>query len=153
MRTIINNQRKERDELASRHYLERHTKYNIDELLANHSIKLISGPRRVGKSTQAILMLRGKNFAYLNFDDNDLLDKWDEELVMHTLDDVYPNYDYLLLDEVQNLPEWDIWVSKLFRRGKNLVITGSNAVVGNGNITDRALPPHRNATVQYGRIL
>ena len=127
MRTIINNQRKERDELASRHYLERHTKYSIDELLANHSIKLISGPRRVGKSTQAILMLRGKNFAYLNFDDNDLLDKWDEELVMHTLDDIYPNYDYLLLDEVQNLPSWDIWVSKLFRRGKNLVITGSNA--------------------------
>lgn len=127
MRTTIVNQRNERDELLSRHYLERTHKYEIEELLANPSIKLITGPRRVGKSTQALLMLRGKNFAYLNFDDNALLDKWDEELVMHTLDDVYPDYEYLMLDEVQNLPAWDVWVSKLYRRGKNLVITGSNA--------------------------
>lgn len=127
MRTTILNQRNERDELLSRPYLERTHKYEIEELLANPSIKLITGPRRVGKSTQALLMLRGKNFAYLNFDDNALLDKWDEELVMHTLDDVYPDYEYLMLDEVQNLPAWDVWVSKLYRRGKNLVITGSNA--------------------------
>ncbi|MBO4955594.1 MAG: ATP-binding protein, partial [Muribaculaceae bacterium] len=32
-----------------------------------------------------------------------------------------------LLDEIQNLPDWDLWVSKLYRRGKNLIITGSNA--------------------------
>lgn len=127
MRTIIINQRNERDELLSRPYLERQHKYPMEELLANPSIKLITGPRRVGKSTQALLMLRGRNFAYLNFDDNGLLDKWDEELVMHTLDDVYPGYEYLMLDEVQNLPAWDVWVSKLYRRGKNLVITGSNA--------------------------
>lgn len=127
MRTTIINQRNERDELLSRPYLERTHKYVVEELLANPSIKLITGPRRVGKSTQALLMLRGKNFAYLNFDDNALLEKWDEELVMHTLDDVYPDYEYLMLDEVQNLPAWDVWVSKLYRRGKNLVITGSNA--------------------------
>lgn len=46
---------------------------------------------------------------------------------MRTLDEVYPNYEYLLLDEVQNLKDWDIWIAKLYRRGKNLVITGSNA--------------------------
>lgn len=33
----------------------------------------------------------------------------------------------MLLDEIQNLPDWDLWVSKLYRRGKNLIITGSNA--------------------------
>lgn len=32
-----------------------------------------------------------------------------------------------MLDEVQNLKDWDLWVSELFRIGKNLVITGSNA--------------------------
>lgn len=58
-------------------------------------------------------MLRGKNFAYLNFDDHTLLKQWDEHLVMHLLDEVYPNYEYLLLDEVQNLEGWDLWVSKL----------------------------------------
>ena len=72
-------------------------------------------------------MLRGENFAYLNFDDKQLLDKWDEDLVMAMLDDVYPGYEYLLLDEIQNLPDWDAWVTKLYRRGRNLVLTGSNS--------------------------
>lgn len=127
MKTTILNQRAERDELLSRPYQQRHTKYDADELLQNSLIKLITGPRRVGKSVFALLMLQGKNFAYLNFDDNQLLEKWDEDLAMSALDDVYPDYDFMLLDEIQNLPDWDLWVSKLYRRGKNLIITGSNA--------------------------
>ena len=127
MKNIILNQRAERDELMARPYQQRDTRYNFDELLANPLIKLITGPRRVGKSVFALLMLQGKNFAYLNFDDNLLLENWDEDLVMRMLDDVYPGYEYLLLDEIQNLPDWDLWVNKLYRRGKNLVITGTNA--------------------------
>ncbi|MBQ2180230.1 MAG: ATP-binding protein [Prevotella sp.] len=127
MKTIVLNQRKERDELLSRPYLTRRISQDSDTLLNSHLIKLITGPRRVGKSTQALLMLRDKNFAYLNFDSQQLLDAWDASLVMRMLDDVYPGYDYLLLDEVQNLDAWDLWVSELYRQGKNLVITGSNA--------------------------
>ena len=127
MKTTILNQRAERDELMSRPYQQRHTKYDTDELLQNSLIKLITGPRRIGKSVFALLMLQGKNFAYLNFDDSQLLEKWNEELVMSALDDVYPDYDFMLLDEIQNLPDWDLWVSKLYRRRKNLIITGSNA--------------------------
>ena len=127
MNTIIQNQRKERDELLARPYLMRKSNTDIGVLLSNPMIKLITGPRRVGKSTYALLMLQGRNFAYLNFDDNLLLSAWNEELVMRTLDEVYAGYEYLLLDEVQNLKDWDVWVSKLYRRGKNLVITGSNA--------------------------
>lgn len=127
MKTTILNQRVERDELLSRPYQQRHTKYDADELLQNPLIKLITGPRRVGKSVFALLMLQGKNFAYLNFDDNQLLEKWEEDLAMSALDDVYPDYDFMLLDEIQNLPDWDLWVSKLYRRGKNMIITGSNA--------------------------
>lgn len=127
MRTVILNQKKERDELTARPYLTRRNSQDTEILLRNHLIKLITGPRRVGKSTQALLMLRNKNFAYLNFDSQQLLDNWDANLVMRTLDDVYPGYEYLLLDEVQNLPDWDLWVSELYRMGKNMVITGSNA--------------------------
>ena len=126
-KTTILNQRAERDELLSRPYQQRHTKYDAAELLQSPLIKLITGPRRVGKSVFALLILQGKNFAYLNFDDNRLLEKWDEDLAMSALDDVYPGYDFMLLDEIQNLPSWDLWVSKLYRRGKNLIITGSNA--------------------------
>jgi len=143
MKTTILNQRAERDELMSRPYQQRHTRYDADELLQNPLIKLITGPRRVGKSVFALLMLQGKNFAYLNFDDNQLLEKWDEDLAMSALEDVYPGYDFMLLDEVQNLPGWDLWVSKLYRRGKNLIITGSNA-----NMLSREM-----ATVLIGRYL
>ena len=127
MKTIILNQRKERDELVSRPYLMRRNNQNVKVLLKSPLIKLITGPRRVGKSTQALLMLRNKNFAYLNFDNNSLLEAWNPELVMRMLDEVYPDYEYILLDEVQNLESWDLWVSQLYRMGKNLVITGSNA--------------------------
>lgn len=127
MNTTILNQKAERDELLSRPYQQRHTRYDADQLLQNPLIKLITGPRRVGKSVFALLMLQGKNFAYLNFDDSQLLEKWDEDLVMATLEDIYPGYEFMLLDEIQNLPAWDLWVSKLYRRGKNLIITGSNA--------------------------
>lgn len=127
MKTVILNQRKERDELMSRPYLIRRNNQDMDLLLGSHLIKLITGPRRVGKSTQALLMLRDKNFAYLNFDNCSLLDAWDADLVMRMLDDVYPGYEYILLDEVQNLDSWDLWISELYRKGKNLVITGSNA--------------------------
>lgn len=127
MKTIILNQRKVRDELMSQTYLTRRNSQDVDVLLSSHLIKLITGPRRVGKSTQALLMLREKNFAYLNFDSQALLDAWDADLVVRMLDEVYPGYEYILLDEVQNLEAWDMWVSELYRMGKNLVITGSNA--------------------------
>lgn len=127
MKTIILNQRRERDELMSRPYLMRRSNQDTALLLSSSLIKLITGPRRVGKSTQALLMLRDKNFAYLNFDNYSLLDAWEANLVMRMLDDVYPGYEYILLDEVQNLDGWDLWVSELYRLGKNLVITGSNA--------------------------
>ena len=127
MKTSILNQRKERDELLSRSYLIRQTSLNNEQLLGSHLIKLITGPRRVGKSTQALLMLRNKNFAYLNFDNSTLLNDWDANLALRLLDEVYPGYKYIMLDEVQNLKDWDLWVSELLRMGKNLVITGSNA--------------------------
>lgn len=134
MKNAIQNQRKERDWLLSLPYIPRQTIYNFDELLKSPNIKLLTGPRRVGKSTQALLMLRGKNFAYLNFDDNELMKKWNEQQAEQLLCEVYPNYEYLLLDEVQNIDGWDIWVSKLYRRGVNLVITGSNAKMLSGEM-------------------
>lgn len=143
MKNAMLSQRSERDRLLVQPYLTRQTVYDFESLLQSSNIKLLTGPRRVGKSTQAILMLRGKNFAYLNFDDNELLKNWDEGLAEKMLNEVYPGFQYLLLDEVQNVKGWDVWVSKLFRRGINLVITGSNANMLSGEM----------ATMLTGRYL
>ena len=127
MKNIVLKQRAERDDLASRPYYARKDIQNIAPFLEANVIKLITGPRRAGKSVYALQILSGKNYAYLNFDDTQLLGAFNEDAVMQALAEVYPGYEYLLLDEIQNLDSWDAWVSKLYRRGMNLVITGSNA--------------------------
>lgn len=127
MKNVIIAQRNERDRLLARSYVKRQSHYSCEEMLASPLIKLITGPRRAGKSVFALQTLKSTNFAYLNFDDKLLLDHWDEDIVMGLLDEVYAGYKYLLLDEVQNLDGWDLWIGKLFRRGVNMVVTGSNA--------------------------
>ena len=127
MKKTILSQKEERDKLLSFPYQQR---YLLDTAIVfrdSHPIKLITGPRRAGKSVLALQMLQDKNFAYLNFDDSSLLDKFQEDSVEQALNEVYPGYEYLLLDEIQNLDGWNSWVSKLYRRGVNLIITGSNA--------------------------
>ncbi len=127
IRNIISQQQEERDGLIQLSYIHRIEDATIADYLNSTLIKLITGPRRAGKSVIALQLLKNKNFAYLNFDDDLLLKHFDEDQVMQGLNDVYKGFTYLLLDEIQNLPDWELWVSKLYRRGVNLVITGSNS--------------------------
>ena len=127
MKEAVLKQKIERDRLLAYDYQERIAQQTEVLYRDSKMIKLITGPRRAGKSSLALQMLRGQNFAYLNFDDSALLDGFDESKVEDLLDEVYNGYKFLLLDEVQNLTGWSIWVEKLYRRGTNLIITGSNA--------------------------
>ena len=127
MKEAVIKQKMERDRLLAYDYQERIAQQTAILYRDSKMIKLITGPRRAGKSSLALQMLRGQNFAYLNFDDSALLDGFDESKVEVLLDEVYNGYKFLLLDEVQNLTGWSIWVEKLYRRGTNLIITGSNA--------------------------
>ncbi len=127
MKEAVLKQKIERNRLLAYDYQERVAQQTAALYRDSKMIKLITGPRRAGKSSLALQMLRGQNFAYLNFDDSALLDGFDESKVEVLLDEVYNGYKFLLLDEVQNLTGWSIWVEKLYRRGTNLIITGSNA--------------------------
>ena len=127
MKEAVLKQKIERNRLLAYDYQERVAQQTAALYRDSKMIKLITGPRRAGKSSLALQMLRGQNFAYLNFDDSALLDGFDESKAENILDEVYNGYKFLLLDEVQNLTGWSIWVEKLYRRGTNLIITGSNA--------------------------
>ena len=127
LQETILQQKVERNKLIQIDYQPRCYHEQVEKYLKSNLMKLITGPRRAGKSVFSLLLLRGKRFAYLNFDDDKLLKEFDEEHIMQVLKEVYSDYDYLLLDEPQNLPNWDLWVSKLYRRGYNLIITGSNS--------------------------
>lgn len=143
LRNIIYQQKEERNVLLQQTYIPRIEDAAIAEFLNTSLIKLISGPRRSGKSVLALQLLKNQNFAYLNFDDDLLLKHFDEDAAMQGLNDVYNGFTYLLLDEIQNLPGWELWVNKLYRRGINLVITGSNS----------KLLSHEMATTLTGRYL
>ncbi|HBX53556.1 MAG TPA: ATPase [Bacteroidales bacterium] len=127
IKNILYQQQEERNSLLKQAYVERIDAAVKKEYLATGLIKLITGPRRSGKSVLSFQLLKEENFAYLNFDDDLLLKHFDENKVIQTLNEVYPDYRYLFLDEIQNLPNWELWVNKLYRRNKNLIVTGSNA--------------------------
>lgn len=91
-------------------------------------IKVIIGPRRAGKSSFAVHYLNesGK-FGYINFDDEKLIEATDYNEIISAADSVFDKPEYLLLDEIQNLAKWELFVNRLQRQGYNLIITGSNS--------------------------
>ncbi len=127
MKYVIEKLKEEKNILLNKPYIERGKQQNIKDIMLSPLIKLITGPRRAGKSVFALQLLKNAEFAYLNFDNEQLLNEFDEDKVEQALEEVYPKYKYLMLDEIQNLSSWDLWVSKLYRRGVNIVMTGSNA--------------------------
>ena len=94
----------------------------------NNLIKVITGPRRAGKSFFAIHTLKKiDNFGYVNFDDEKLVTVNNYDEIIIAINSLYNNPKFLLLDEIQNLEKWELFVNRLQRQGYNLVITGSNS--------------------------
>ena len=105
-----------------------------EEDLINLNSKLaqvVIGVRRSGKSTLCFNALRkaGVNYAYANFDDERLeeLETKDLDNVLQTLYKIYGKFDYLFLDEIQNIDGWPLFVNRLLRQRIHIIITGSNA--------------------------
>lgn len=108
-------------------------------------IQVIIGPRRAGKSFFAQRLVRERGAAgYVNFDDERLIDLQDGDELLAALDSLYDNPRVLLLDEIQNLPRWELFVNRLQRQGYRLTLTGSNAhLLGSElatHLTGRHLP-------------
>lgn len=105
-----------------------------EEDLINLKSKLaqvVIGVRRSGKSTLCFNALKkaGVHYAYANFDDERLggLETKDLDDVLQTLYKIYGKFDYLFLDEIQNIDGWPLFVNRLLRQKIHILITGSNA--------------------------
>ena len=108
--------------------------HRAEEDLINLKSKLaqvVIGVRRSGKSTLCFNALRkaGVHYAYANFDDERLTELETEDLdnVLQTLYKIYGKFDYLFLDEIQNIDGWPLFVNRLLRQKIHILITGSNA--------------------------
>ncbi len=127
IKNAIIQQKLEKEKFLSRSYIPREKLGDFKTKLSSGLIKVITGPRRAGKSVFAFLLLKDEDFAYVNFDDEVLLKPDNYDAIFTALLEVYPKSKYFLFDEIQNLDKWEVFVNKLHRRGYNIVLTGSNA--------------------------
>jgi len=127
IKDIVLQHKLEKERLLVKNYIPREQLSFVRRFLDSDLIKVISGPRRAGKSIFSLLLLQNKRFAYLNFDDESLLKVKDYSEIVKAIFEVYPEAKFILFDEIQNLKNWELFVNKLQRRGANLILTGSNA--------------------------
>lgn len=124
----IKRQKSKKDMFLSVDFIARAQLSGKEELLKPSLIKIITGPRRAGKSTFLFLLLQGIDFMYANFDDEELLKNINnKDEFTDTLQSVYGPVKNILFDEIQNLKNWDLYLNKLQREGFNVFITGSNS--------------------------
>ncbi len=129
LKSTVLKQKQEKKRLLSLPYIERTKEKEAEKWLDSDLIKVVLGPRRAGKSVFSLMLLKDREFAYFNFDDESLPgeEKLDLDELMSELRQAYGDTKYILFDEIQNLPKWELFVNRLHREGYNLVLTGSNA--------------------------
>lgn len=108
--------------------------------------QVVIGVRRSGKSTlcyNALIRKRVK-FAYVNFDDERLINLTATDLndVLEVLYKINGDFNYLFIDEIQNIPEWYLFVNRLLRRQIHVIITGSNAKLLSGELATHLTGRH-----------
>lgn len=93
--------------------------------------QVVVGVRRSGKSTLCFLALEkaGVKYAYVDFDDEGLAHVKAEDLndVLEVLYKIYGDFNYLFLDEIQNVEGWHLFVNRMLRKKMHVIVTGSNA--------------------------
>ena len=136
IKAVIKEQKEEVEELLKGRIIPRDVPSLLD-YLSIPNVLAITGVRRSGKSTLSLLLLKGQNFAYVNFDDERLRNLTAEELskVEEGIYSVYGDVRYLLFDEIQNVKGWEPFISRLRRAGKRIIVTGSNSKLLSGELS------------------
>ncbi len=91
---------------------------------------VLSGVRRCGKSTLLRqLMKKVESCYYFNFEDTRVagFEASDFEKLDAVFREEYGDCDIYFFDEIQNVPNWELFVRSGLDRKKRFVITGSNA--------------------------
>ncbi len=134
---IVEDQKDEvHDQLEKSGIIEREVpKERLERYLSAPNILAVLGVRRCGKSVLSHLLLKGRKYGFLNFDDERLAGTRTEDLnkILEAVYHVYDKPEYLLFDEIHNVPGWELFVNRM-RRSYRVVITGSNAKMISGEL-------------------
>ena len=141
---IVLDQQEELEGFRTGDYCLRKEESQID--LKSNLAQVVIGVRRSGKSTLCINALeRAKvKYAYVNFDDERLLNITVDDLdsILEVLYKVYGDFSYLLLDEVQNVDGWHLFVNRMLRKKMHIVLTGSNSKLLSGELASHLTGRH-----------
>lgn len=126
---VLTEQREELEDRAKENYCYRSEAELVD--LSSTQAQVIIGVRRSGKSTLCYqaLQSKGVKYAYADFDDERLAGIEAVQLndILETLYKIYGDFNYLFLDEIQNVEGWHLFVNRMLRKKMHVIITGSNA--------------------------
>lgn len=124
----------QRDSFESRDVgVEREILSSLNKIINSKQITLITGLRRVGKSTLLAQIARkyfkNNNYYYMSFEDERLshFTVKDFDLLYQVMLEEYGEQSHFFLDEIQNIPEWERFVRRMHDAGYNFIVTGSNA--------------------------
>jgi predicted AAA+ superfamily ATPase len=112
--------------------VEREILNKLRGVIAAPQVTVITGLRRVGKSTLLAQIARkylSQGFYFVNFEDERLLNfqVQDFDLLHETLISLFGEQHTFLFDEIQNITEWERFVRRLHDQGYKFIVTGSNA--------------------------
>lgn len=118
--------------LAKDSGVERGLLDSLGDIVKTPHIMVITGMRRVGKSTLLAQIARKylkNDFYFVNFEDERLLNfqVQDFDALHETLVSLFGEKKTFLFDEIQNIPEWERFVRRLHDQGYKFIVTGSNA--------------------------
>lgn len=126
---ILTGQRNEIESRSTEILCSRREETLVD--LNSPQAQVVIGLRRCGKSTLCYQALNNQNvkFAYVDFDDERLAKIQSDQLndVLEVLYKIYGDFNYLFLDEIQNVEGWHLFVNRLLRSKMHVVVSGSNA--------------------------
>ena len=133
---ILTDQQEELETRADEVLCHRQEERLVD--IKSTQAQVIIGVRRSGKSTLCYqaLQSKGVKFAYADFDDERLMDLQANQLndVLEILYKIYGDFQYLFLDEIQNVEGWHLFVNRMLRKKMHVIITGSNAKLLSGEL-------------------
>ncbi|MBD5230099.1 MAG: ATP-binding protein [Bacteroidales bacterium] len=149
LENILSDQREELELKKKLKFCKRKEEDNID--LHSPQAQVVIGVRRSGKSTLCFnaLIRNGIAFAYVNFDDERLINLTADDLndVLEVLYKIYGDFKYLFIDEIQNISEWYLFVNRLLRRQMHIIITGSNAKLLSGELATHLTGRHNSISL------
>lgn len=129
IKQIVLEQKEEIKRIFSEKIIPRKILANVQRVLNSNLIKVIIGVRRCGKSVLSHYLLKNRQYGYVNFDDERLVGVKTKDLndFLEVLLEINPDCKLILLDEVQNIESWELFVNRLKRNGYNIIVTGSNS--------------------------